>query len=586
VQGANQLFAIVANAGYTISNVVVDGISQGAVASYTFTNVVANHTISASFSPIVVNYTITSSAGTGGSVTPTGAVSVVQGANQSFAIAASAGYTISNVVVDGISQGALASYTFTNVVANHTITASFSPIVVNYTITASAGTGGSITPTGAVSVVQGANQSFAIAASAGYTISNVVVDGISQGAVASYTFTNVVANHTISASFSPIVVNYTITASAGIGGSITPTGAVSVVQGANQSFAIAASAGYTISNVLVDGISQGAVASYTFTNVAANHTISASFSPIVVNYTITASAGNGGSITPTGAVSVVQGANQSFAIAANAGYKISAVTVDGISAGAVASYTFTNVRANHTIAAAFVPDINPCNLLSKYAVPRTTALPTLPNLAFSHSYTIGTGGPSLSNITNFVINWDLPNKGLWQFSMNTNNGVPTWWLNFLPLISHTFGVPSPACKITGSGIPAMDGEYWATVDGPNFVLVAKSGAYAIYFTNGAAPSGCPVKSAQDEMTNEPAVPNSFVMFPNPIDKGASLWINLKWVMDGASFSISDLSGKSMITGKLNEVENCIDLKGILNSGIYVVRISNGNEPLTQKLIIF
>ena len=71
---------------------------------------------------------------------------------------------------------------------------------------------------------------------------------------------------------------YTITATAGEGGSITPNGDVSVKEGASQTFAIAADNGYEIADVLVDGSSVGAVESYTFSDVKANHTISASFS--------------------------------------------------------------------------------------------------------------------------------------------------------------------------------------------------------------------------------------------------------------------------------------------------------------------
>ncbi len=70
-------------------------------------------------------------------------------------------------------------------------------------------------------------------------------------------------------------------------------------------------------------------------------------------YTITASAAANGSISPSGSVSVASGANQSFSISPNRGYRISNVTVDGRSVGAVSSYTFTNVTANHTIAATF-----------------------------------------------------------------------------------------------------------------------------------------------------------------------------------------------------------------------------------------
>ena len=75
--------------------------------------------------------------------------------------------------------------------------------------------------------------------------------------------------------------------------------------------------------------------------------------PVAQKYTITAAAGEGGSITPAGEVSVKEGASQTFAIAASEGYAIADVLVDGQSVGAVDSYTFENVTANHTIAALF-----------------------------------------------------------------------------------------------------------------------------------------------------------------------------------------------------------------------------------------
>jgi len=95
-----------------------------------------------------------------------------------------------------------------------------------------------------------------------------------------------------------------------------------------------------------------AVGSHTFTNVTADHTISASFA--LNTFTITASAGAGGTISPSGPVVVNQGADQSFTITANSGFSIADVLVDGGSVGAVGSHTFTNVTADHTIAASFV----------------------------------------------------------------------------------------------------------------------------------------------------------------------------------------------------------------------------------------
>src|SRR4030095_10946468 len=140
-----------------------------------------------------------------------------------------------------------------------------------------------ISPSGAISVACGDAQTFTITPDSCYTIADVLVDGVSVGAVASYTITNVAANHTIDASFS--LSSHTIMASAGSGGSISPSGAVPVACGDDQTFTITPDSCYAIADVLVDGVSVGAVASYTFTNVAANHTIDASFS--LNSYTIT-----------------------------------------------------------------------------------------------------------------------------------------------------------------------------------------------------------------------------------------------------------------------------------------------------------
>ena len=49
------------------------------------------------------------------------------------------------------------------------------------------------------------------------------------------------------------------------------------------------------------------------------------------------------------------GSSQTFTITPSSGYTVSGVTVDGSSAGAVSTYTFSNVTASHTISAAFTP---------------------------------------------------------------------------------------------------------------------------------------------------------------------------------------------------------------------------------------
>ena len=68
-------------------------------------------------------------------------------------------------------------------------------------ITATAGDNGRITPTGDVAVPKGESKTFTITPDSGYHIKDVLVDGKSVGAVGTYTFENVVDNHTIHATF-------------------------------------------------------------------------------------------------------------------------------------------------------------------------------------------------------------------------------------------------------------------------------------------------------------------------------------------------------------------------------------------------
>ncbi len=149
------------------------------------------------------------------------------------------------------------------------------PIPGTFGIVSSTGVGGNITPHGYLSVLENDSQIYNIIPNANYRVTDVLVDGISIGAINNYTFTNVTSAHTISATFA--LNRYNITSSTGNYGSISPSGNFTVNSGSSFAYTITPSAKYHIADVLVDGISIGNVTSYQFTNITANHAISASF---------------------------------------------------------------------------------------------------------------------------------------------------------------------------------------------------------------------------------------------------------------------------------------------------------------------
>jgi hypothetical protein len=351
-------YVITANPGYYIATVTYDGTTytftqDDAITTFTvpFLNIEENHTISATFAPM--SFQITVNAGSNGAITPTTA-SYAYGATPTFTITPDAGYSIADVTVDGNSVGAVATYTFLPLTAAHTIGATF---VANiYTITATAGNGGTITPAGATAVAYNADRTYTIAANTGYHVSDVFVDGVSVGAVTTYTFTGVTANHTIYAAFD--LNEYTVTVNQPAHGAITP-GTTTVLYGATPSFVITPATGYNVTAITVNGSnvnlnnvpSANGIYTYTFSAISSNQTITATMT--AKTYTISASAGANGSITPNGNTTVSHGGAQAYTITPANGYVVAQVTVDGMSVGAVTSYVFTNVVANHTINATF-----------------------------------------------------------------------------------------------------------------------------------------------------------------------------------------------------------------------------------------
>lgn len=308
-------------------------------------------------------YTITSSAGSGGSISPLGAGSVTYNTSKTFTISPSVGYAISAVTVDGSPVGAVSTYTFNNVAANHTISASFTPLT--YTLTPSAGTGGSISPGTPQVVNYGGNVTFNINPSGGYSIGDVKVDGSSIGVVSSKTFSNVTADHSISATFLPYCGATTLD-SGKCDVSSTPSGSTSGTchfgyVGACSFTCNSGSWGVPSSDTCVVGSCANGANNYPTCNTCApgsDYVGGACHAEL----TITVSAGSGGSISPGTVSNVIYGTNSpNFTITASAGYTLSHVYVDSIdtpsaiTSPVAGSYQFTNVTGNHTLSATFSP---------------------------------------------------------------------------------------------------------------------------------------------------------------------------------------------------------------------------------------
>ena len=173
-----------------------------------------------------------------------------------------------------------------------------------------------------------------------------------------------------------------------------------VPDGGDQRFDFDPDRGYEIDRVRVDGDSERVRSSYTFEEVTENHTIRVTFTETdeggdddddddddggITYLTITATAGEGGSISPDGRVQVAYDRNKSFIIQADEGYELADVLVDGRSVGAVGRYTFEKVHKNHTITAVFTAS-QKLNGVDRW-------LNTRDHIAYLSGYPDGTFGP-------------------------------------------------------------------------------------------------------------------------------------------------------------------------------------------------
>jgi hypothetical protein len=97
-----------------------------------------------------------------------------------------------------------------------------------------------------------------------------------------------------SANTSELVI-YPVSVSAGSEGSISPNGNFFLQQGTSQTFTITPPSGYQVSNVVVDGVSYGPVTTYTLSNIAGGHTVTAYFASPTSTWRNLIWAGTGGS---------------------------------------------------------------------------------------------------------------------------------------------------------------------------------------------------------------------------------------------------------------------------------------------------
>ncbi len=303
-----------------------------------------------------------------GTVEPTHA-SVHLFGTAEFKIIPAEGYRISEVLVDGeskeVDDGILK---LTHILSDHKVRVVFSPAGTYQLDISTEGSGSVSYDSGAYA--EGETIVLDITPGDGNVISDVIVDGKSIGSTNRVPIT-MDSGHTVEVKFregttSDPIVDVSVDVKVGFVtgayyGTISPSGLIRVAYGGSLSVTIALNDGYVLSSVVVDGKEMGTSPIVMVTNITKNVDIDITvLSTTAKTYTITSSSTSGGSISPSGSTTVVEGSSQTFVITAYSGYHLSSLIVDGTSISYSGStYIFTNITGDHTISAVFVADPTP-----------------------------------------------------------------------------------------------------------------------------------------------------------------------------------------------------------------------------------
>ncbi|GBC59362.1 hypothetical protein DENIS_0301 [Desulfonema ishimotonii] len=252
----------------------------------------------------------------------------------------------------------------------------------SYPATAVAETGGIISPSGGSLLYCGTDYVYTIMPDNGYVLGDVLVNGDSvrsflttdpENGAYLYTFNCTGGEYRIEAGFSPKAYRFDVTASEG--GNVDPSDSVSAAFGSSRTVTIEPADCYRIDDVLLDGNSvrdmltfTGDVARFTLNQISADHTLEIFFA--LESYTVTVSAGQGGIITSDLSLTAVCGADRTFEVTPQSGWRIADVRVDGqsvmsdpVADGESFQFSLYQIHADHLIEAEFalVPSSEPEN---------------------------------------------------------------------------------------------------------------------------------------------------------------------------------------------------------------------------------
>ena len=289
----------------------------------------------------------------GGSVTPTD-TTVAYGGSVTVEITADDCYHIDSVFLNGEYVGAETSYVISDITDNQVVEVFFAQDYYDVFVVVS--NEDELLFFDTLHTPCGSDTLVSVPLFNCYSVDSILVNGVSVVGADDILIENIHENKEVIFYLSR--GQYIIVASKEGNGTISPSDTVHTPCDAQILFTFTPDEGWYVENLIVDGDSLGTPAenSYSFVNIVSDHTIKVIFAPTVYIITSSIDPIDAGRITPYGQITVNYGEDQTYNITPFPGYQVVDVEVDGVSQGAITTYTFHHVDSNHTIVAHLMVD--------------------------------------------------------------------------------------------------------------------------------------------------------------------------------------------------------------------------------------
>ncbi len=365
-----------------------------------------------------------SSAGTNGSVAPSGTVpNVNSGDDVVFNATPDGGFDVDKWYVNGLDANNVGPvFTLKNVTTASNVLVTFKPsALAPFIYTVVAGANGMVNPSGSVQIAQGGSKVIAAIPDLGFDVDQWYVDGVatSPGQL-TINLLNVQHNGSVVVTFKPSAsAPFVYQVTAGPNGAVSPTGMVQIAQGASKLLTAIPDAGYNVDQWYVDGIAQSAgLLQITLSQLQHNGSVVVTFTQSVSPpFTYTIAAGANGTVSPNGPVQIAAGQTVTLSAIPSAGFAVDQWFVDGV-AGFANQLTIPlmNLQHNGSVVVTFKALPN-----AGLAPSITSATSTVAMLGDPFSFTFQASGSPAATVT--ISAAQLADTGL-TIANNILSGTP------------------------------------------------------------------------------------------------------------------------------------------------------------------